>query len=299
MNSPSKTVLLLSLTALLAAAPLAYAADGQPAPTQAISAIERGHASQASALLERAAQYLKSNGPEHAFAVFNDRQGTFASGEHYVFAVGLDGILYASNGASRALVGLNVRELKDAAGTPFIRQMLDMAKTSAAGEVDYRWLNSADNRVENTVSRFQKVGDYLVVVGYYAPRASAEEAQAMLKKAVALLKKSGGEAAFAAFNDPQGGYVVNDEYVFAIGLEDGTYRASGASPNLVGVDVREVTDAAGKPLFKDMIALAKQKGSGTLDYSWRNPATNAVEHKRSLIQRVDDVLLGVGYYAKP
>jgi cytochrome c len=299
MNSPSKTMLLLSLTGLLVAAPQAFAADRQPAPTQATSAIERGHASQAGALLERAAQYLKSNGPEQAFTVFNDRQGAFASGEYYVFVVGLDGTLHASNGASRALLGLNVRELKDAAGTPFIRQMLDEAKTGATGQVDYRWLNSADNRVENTVSRFQKVGDYLVAVGYYVPRASAEEAQAMLKKAVALLKKSGGAAAFAAFNDPQGGYVVNDEYVFAIGLDDGTYRASGASPNLVGVDVREVTDAAGKPLFKDMIALAKQKGSGTLDYSWRNPATNAVEHKRSLIQRVDDVLLGVGYYAKP
>jgi cytochrome c len=31
---------------------------------------------------------------------------------------------------------------------------------------------------------------------------------------------------------------------------------------------------------------------------WRNPATNAVEQKHSLIQRVDKVLLGVGYYSK-
>jgi cytochrome c len=31
---------------------------------------------------------------------------------------------------------------------------------------------------------------------------------------------------------------------------------------------------------------------------WRNPATNAVESKHSLIQRVGDVLLGVGYYTK-
>ena len=120
----------------------------------------------------------------------------------------------------------------------------------------------------------------------------------MLNKAVALLKKSGGKTAFKAFNDPQGGFVINDEYVFAIGLNDGKYRATGASPNLVGVDVRELSDAAGTPLFKQMIALAKQKGSGTVDYVWRNPATNAVEQKHSLIQRVGDVLLGVGYYTK-
>ena len=120
----------------------------------------------------------------------------------------------------------------------------------------------------------------------------------MLDKAVKLVKEVGGEKAFRTFNDPQGGFVVNDEYVFVIGLEDGKYRASGASPNLVGVDVREVSDAAGMPLFKQMIALAKEKGSGTVEYVWRNPATNAVEQKHTLIQRVDDVLLGVGYYSK-
>ena len=30
-----------------------------------------------------------------------------------------------------------------------------------------------------------------------------------------------------------------------------------------------------------------------------SPATNAVEQKHTLIQRVDDVLLGVGYYTRP
>jgi cytochrome c len=86
--------------------------------------------------------------------------------------------------------------------------------------------------------------------------------------------------------------------VFAIGIEDGRYRASGASPQLNGMDVRGMKDAAGNPLFEDMISIAKTKGSGTVQYVWRNPATNAVESKHTLIQRVGDVLLGVGYYTK-
>ena len=45
--------------------------------------------------------------------------------------------------------------------------------------------------------------------------------------------------------------------------------------------------------------LARKQGSGSVDYVWRNPATNAVEQKHTLIQRVDDVLLGVGYYTRP
>lgn len=293
-------LLTLALTSALTVAPVVNAAGNMPtnAPLKSVGAIERSDAKRATALLESAVDYLQKNGPEKSFAAFNDRKGTFVRDEYYVFTVGLDGLLHASGGASSGLVGLNVVDLRDAAGKPFIRDMLELAKSNESGVIEYRWLNQVDNRVENKVSQFRKVGNYIVCVGYYIHRASVEEAKIMLGKAVAFLKKSGEKSAFKAFNDPQGAYVINDEYVFAIGLDDGKYRASGASPNLTGVDVRAVSDAAGKPLFKEMIALAKQKGGGTIDYAWRNPATNAIEQKHSLIQRVGNVLLGVGYYTK-
>lgn len=47
-----------------------------------------------------------------------------------------------------------------------------------------------------------------------------------------------------------------------------------------------------------MIALAQSKGSGSVDYVWRNRATNAVASKHTLIERVGDGLPGVGYYTK-
>ena len=64
------------------------------------------------------------------------------------------------------------------------------------------------------------------------------------------------------------------------------------------MDVRGLKDAAGNSLFEDMIQVAKTQGSGKVEYVWRNPATNAVETKHTLVQRVGDVLLGVGYYTK-
>jgi len=293
-------LLILALTSALTVAPAVNAADNiqTDIPATHSGAIERSDAKRATALLDSAVDYVQKNGPKKSFSAFNDRKGAFVSNEYYVFMVGLDGLLYASGGEPNWQIGLNVRDLHDAAGKPFIHDMLELAKTNQSGVVEYHWLNRADNRIETKTSQFRKVGNYIVCVGYYIPRASAEEAKVMLDNAVALLKKSGSKAAFKAFNDPQGGYVIHDEYVFAIGLDDGKYRASGASPKLTGVDVRELHDAAGKPLFKEMIALAKQKGGGTVDYVWRNPATNAVEQKHSLIQRVGDVLLGVGYYTK-
>jgi cytochrome c len=281
-------------------ASVVHAADNMAPNTlpTTMGAIERSEAKRATELLDRAVDYLQRYGPEKAFGAFGDRKSAFVSNEYYVFVVGLDGILNASGGEPSWLIGQNALDLHDAAGKYFVRDMLDMAKTSESGTIEYNWLNRIDNRVEIKTTQFRKVGKYIVCVGYYIPRASIEQAKELLDKAVAFLEKSGGNAAFKAFNDPHGGYVINDEYVFAIGLDDGKYRASGAAPNLTGTDVREVTDAAGKPLFKEMIELAKQKGGGTVDYVWRNPATNAVEEKHSFIKRVGDVLLGVGYYTK-
>ena len=261
-------------------------------------AIERSNNKRASALLDQAVDYMRKNGSKKAFSAFNDRKGEFVRDEYYVYVVGLDGVFYASGGDSNRFVGLNELDLHDAAGKYFIREMLDKAKTSESGVVEYNWINPLDNQVEIKTTQFRKENIYLVCVGYYIPRSSVEEASVLLNRAVALLNKSGAETAFKAFNDPKGGYVINDTYVFAIGLDDNKYRASGGAPNLTGTNVLELTDAAGKKFFKEMIEIAKRNGSGTVDYLWRNPATNAIEQKHSLIQRVDNVLLGVGYYTK-
>jgi cytochrome c len=92
--------------------------------------------------------------------------------------------------------------------------------------------------------------------------------------------------------------VHDDLYVFAVSLDDARFLAMGANPALVGTDAGVMKDAAGKPIIAEMIALARTKGSGTVDYVWRNPLTNKVENKHSLIERIDNYLIGVGYYTR-
>jgi len=288
----------LLLAAALSAAPCLQAAAAPAAgATAPAGSVERGEAKAADAMLERAVGYLKKNGDKRAYAAFNNPKGGFVQGQYYVYVVGMDGTMYANGGAPGVLAGKNAYDLHDAAGKPLIRELLEAAAKADTGQIEYRWLNRADNKVENKTAKFRKVGKQVVVVGYYTPRATVEQAQDMMEKAVAELKQN-GSAAYAAFNDRKGKFVQGDLYVFAIGLDDGKYRAYGASPQRSGEDVSAMRDAAGKPLVEEMIALAKSKGSGQVEYVWRNPATNAVETKHSLIQRVDDVLIGVGYYSK-
>lgn len=296
MNSIRVGQLTLALALTAISLPATYAAD--VAASAGLGAIERSQAKRATELLDRAVNYLGKNGAEKSFAAFNDPKGSFVDGAYYVYAVGLDGFMHANGGSPLGLAGKNSLDLRDAAGKPLIQDLLAQAKNSPTGVIEYRWLNRVSNRIENKVSEYHLVGDYILCVGYYTPRASREEAQDLLDKAVNFLKVSGGVAAFNAFNDPQGGFMHNDQYVFVIGLDDGKYRATGASPQLTGMDVRGLRDAAGKALVEEMISVAQQKGQGSVDYVWRNPATNAVETKHSLIQRVDNLVLGVGYYTK-
>lgn len=258
---------------------------------------ERGKARAAQELLDDAADHLRKYGPEKSFAVFNDRQGGFVRGELYVFAVDTNGHMYAHGGEPAGLVGLNVRDLRDAEGKPLIQDMLDGAAAKGEGTVEYKWLNRTDNRVESKTTYFRKVDSYVLGVGYYTARATSEQAKDLLSKAVAEVRKN-SRTAFSRFNQPTGGFVRDDLYVFVVGLEDGKFLANGASPSLTGMGARDLRDAAGTPLIQNMIQLAQAKGSGQVDYVWRNPVTNKVEDKHTLVQKVGKYLVGVGFYTK-
>lgn len=128
-----------------------------------------------------------------------------------------------------------------------------------------------------------------------APHASSLQAQALLDKAVTEMRVAGPDKALAEFNNAKSPFKTRDLYVFVFSI-NGVYEASGANPKLVGTNAPDMTDAEGKPIVREMIALAKAKGKGRVDYVWLNRADNRVEHKRSLVQRVGDHIVGVGYY---
>ena len=285
--------LLLSLFAV--GAPLSvHAADA--APAKAAGHTVHAKESQARALLGKAVTQFKKN-PKATLAAINKPHGAYQQGEYYVYAVKQNGDFIANAGDSHALVGMNTAKLTDASGKPFMKELLDTAKAKGAGSVDYVWLNRATNRVENKTALFKKVGDTVLAVGYYEPRESAEQAESLLNEAAYVLDSEGIAKASARFNDPKGGFVKDDLYVYVVG-EDGRFLAHGTTPSLIGLDARDLRDAAGTPLVQEMLDKAKDSGSGTEDYVWRNPVTNQVENKHALFRKVGKYLVAVGYYSK-
>lgn len=264
--------------------------------TQAALAVDRATPREARQLFDRAVAYMEQNGPERAFAAFNNQKGQFVRKDLYVFAIDDKGVYHASGSAPEALVGLKVLDTTDAAGNPLFKQMIDSTRATPEATVRYMWLNRMTNKVEPKVSYVRKVGDYVVGVGYSAPRAGAADAKGMLNKAVDLARAEGPAKAAAVFNDRQGPFVKDDLYVFMVNLDSGRFEAMGMNPSLADTDARGLVDAEGHALVAEMIDKLKNADEATVDYVWRNPVTNRVEKKRSYVRREGGSLIGVGHY---
>jgi len=129
-----------------------------------------------------------------------------------------------------------------------------------------------------------------------ADKGTADEAVAMVKKAVALIKSDGKEKAFAAFADPANTtFHDRDLYVYVYDL-NGVALAHGNNPKMVGKPLIGLKDNEGKLLIKEMVDVAKTKGKGWVEFKWPNPVTKAVEPKAGYIEKVDDMLVGSGIY---
>jgi cytochrome c len=124
---------------------------------------------------------------------------------------------------------------------------------------------------------------------------TAEEAMALVNKAVALAEESGIDKAVWAFNDPAGEFVMKDLYIFVVDMK-GTVLAHGANAALIGKNLMNLQDKDGKFIIKDMIEMAKTQPEGWIDYKWENPMTKSIGDKSTYFSKVKDILVCCGVY---
>lgn len=124
-------------------------------------------------------------------------------------------------------------------------------------------------------------------------RGTAEEAQALVAKAIAAYDAQ-GTAAFADMMPPSTAFRDRDLYMFVIG-PDNLNVAHGSDPGRVGTDIAKVVDSAGKPFGKEIIEKADEQGVW-IDYVWRDPLTEKDVQKSSWLVRHDGYIFGCGIY---
>ena len=125
--------------------------------------------------------------------------------------------------------------------------------------------------------------------------ATPDEAKAMSEKAQGAVNGMGSEKAFAAFADPNGGFLEKDLYVFCMDNE-GVMLAHPKKPDLVGKNLKDF-NKYGDALFQDMIAVSTSSGEGWVDYKWPYPGSEEIKEKTSYILINDEgFFCGVGAY---
>jgi len=126
----------------------------------------KGTTKEAQAMLAKAVEFYKANGQAKAFAAFDDPKGKFVDRDLYIYVSDLNAKIL-SHGANKALIGKTLIELKDTDGKLFMKELVDKAKASASGSVDYKWTNPTSKKVEAKTVFYQKIGDVVLVCGAY------------------------------------------------------------------------------------------------------------------------------------
>jgi len=134
----------------------------------------------------------------------------------------------------------------------------------------------------------------LVVVGA-AYASEKDDAKALVEKAVAYVGSQGKDTALAEMCKPNGMFDKGEMYVFAYDLK-ATVVGHPKNAKLIGKNLLEVPDNDGKLFRKEIVELAKGKGSGWVDYKYMNPATKKPEHKTTYIQKTGDIIVCCGAY---
>ncbi|MFI5090662.1 MAG: cache domain-containing protein [Terriglobales bacterium] len=137
----------------------------------------------------------------------------------------------------------------------------------------------------------------VAVVARAQERGTPAEAKQMVEDALAHIKQVGTSQAFEDFSTPGGKWHKKDIYLFCYDLQ-GTCTCQGANRPMIGKNLLDFKSAAGQPFVRNIVDIAKTKGSGWIEYQWPHPQTNKMEAKRAYIAKIPgyDGLVGAGAY---
>ncbi len=132
------------------------------------------------------------------------------------------------------------------------------------------------------------------VSAFRLQQGTAEEAVALVNKAVTLHKTTSRDQFLRSITDKSQPYHDRDMYVFVLDAA-GTYLAFGGNQAKVGTRVQDIPGIAGDRLVNDIVTQAEH-APGWVEYDITNPATGAVQTKMSYVSRVGDWYAGCGVY---
>ncbi len=130
----------------------------------AVHASERATTKEAEAMVHHAVAFLKQEGKEKAFAVFDDPKGAFTFRDLYISVVSLDGKVVA-HGTRKDRIGKRYLEMTPAAFKEYFKTVIQQGN----GWIEYKYPNPTNGKIEQKVAYAEVAGDVIVTCGAYKP----------------------------------------------------------------------------------------------------------------------------------
>jgi cytochrome c len=134
----------------------------------------------------------------------------------------------------------------------------------------------------------------LSLSSWAADHGSANEAKAMVQKALDAMKKNGIDATITEINKRDGQYMDRDLYVVVYDMNG--KNLAHLNPKMVGKEMLDLTDVDGKFFIRERIELVKAKGKAWQDYKFVNPVSKQIEPKSMYVEKFENVIVGCGIY---
>ncbi len=126
---------------------------------------------------------------------------------------------------------------------------------------------------------------------------NSTDVEQLVDKAYKFCEEKGLDACIKAFNEKDKRFTKGPLYVF-VSKFSGVAIAHGGNSKLIGKDLSKVKSPSGIYPGVEMAKIAKEKGSGWLDYKWSHPVTKKIADKTTYVKRFKDtdVFIASGYY---
>ncbi|MCX8022038.1 MAG: cache domain-containing protein [Syntrophorhabdaceae bacterium] len=125
-----------------------------------------GTPAEAEAMVKKAIAFYKANGKDKAFSEISNPQGQFVKDDLYIFVYDMNGKCMA-HGFNKAMIGKDLKEMKDPDGVYFVKERIELAKTKGKGWQDYKFTNPGTKKIEKKTAYIEKVDDYIFGCGAY------------------------------------------------------------------------------------------------------------------------------------
>jgi cytochrome c len=136
-----------------------------------------------------------------------------------------------------------------------------------------------------------------ITIAYAEDFASTEQAQTMVKKAVAHIKADGPAKAYADFSAKKPEFTDRDLYVVVYDFT-GSVLAHGQNEKMVGKNLIDLKDPDGKAFVRERVDMAKTQASFWQDYKFVDPVTKKVLPKTMYCERLNDTVVCAGVYKR-